>query len=149
MTMNLYMQKLKSDFEKRLLDVDQNQSFVPINKNIGVKVFFTAASRNAAKARQRLAQKHGLAPRVYDSFNTDVGGCNLYCYFTQMALIIPQSEDKKYEVEVFYPGLFSLMKKLAKIGLSPRDHHLGNIGYLVLKGKPKLVWLDFDCCSMG
>lgn len=135
-----------------------HHAFLPITPTLGVKLFFSKGDRDDAYHRQLKAYKAGLAPKIFnkgmfhDVEATHSLHSKYWYYITELAYVIPNIDDnrylgygEKYMNLKTYPGIRILAYKLRKIGLDPRDLHLGNIGYI----NRRLVCIDFDNASMG
>jgi hypothetical protein len=125
--------------------------FVRMTKTSGIKIFPTLRSAKTSFRRQKLAAKHGLAPKTFSKTirGIDIGNLRRYdrdedvfymykigfYYVTEVA-----SDVGKY---VPTSQINRLDKGLRKIGLKGGDLHFHNVG----KVQGKWVCIDFGAIS--
>lgn len=115
------------------------------DKTWGIKCYTSKDDRDICYARQKLAAKHGLAPKVGGKMYSVVNGQRIYCFITQVVtttreyMQIHRNYDW-YEDEQYSQLRTDLEKKCKLDGC---DMHSGNIGFI----GDKMVCIDFSHMS--
>jgi hypothetical protein len=107
--------------------------YVKLTKNIGAKLYSSKKTRDGSMARQALAAKHLLAPKVGEKLSFKMRGSNYYGYLTQNAKIIKDLKGFNWS------KVGDLQNKLKLIGLQCHDLHNENVAVI----GERVVTIDF------
>ena len=108
-------------------------SFHKISKRRGVKVFTEKRRRDFCFRFQSLLHEYGLAPKAYKMIDLT----RAWAYTTEIAEIITDTVNSNGFVSVsdsleyeYSEHVYQLDEALGTLGISYRDLHVGNVGYL-------------------
>jgi hypothetical protein len=110
-------------------------------KELGFKTFGCQESALYAYTTQKMMAEHGLAPNVHGEVcKVKVYGYEQWGFATEMA------ETIKYDSRTWFKAIRQKVEKLSDkcsdLGFGFMDDHCGNVGYVIRKGKRKLVVID-------
>lgn len=121
--------------------------FVPINRQIGAKLYNSVEDRDYALIAQKRAYGFGLAPKPGTKFKIVVKFETYYGYTTQIAKIVNSDYLNEDELEDCLQQSYELGRQLFECGISiddDADLHYNNIGFI----KDKMVAIDFGPLSL-
>lgn len=108
--------------------------FIPIDDDIGVKVYSTISERYSAYKQQKLAAEHGLGPEVYGTIDLKYG----FGYITEIVEVPDCYQENGSYCFIPRDGNYyvdeqqELCAKLLLIGIKHEtinDIYVGNIGF--------------------
>ena len=127
---------------KKVRGSGSRSSFYKIQrKELGFKTFDCQESALYAYTTQKMMAEHGLAPNVHGEV------CKVKVYeYEEWGFATEMAETIKYNMKTWYntirPKVRKLRDKCDSLGFEFMDDHCGNVGYVIRKGKRKLVVID-------
>ena len=109
--------------------------FIVLPNDMGVKMYSSQQKRDFSMSNQKLAAKHGLAPKVFNKLDLARAIRDVrFGYLTEKVRVYPHIEipDEIYD---------ELDKEFRKIGMIMYDLHSHNVG---LTKNGKYICVDFD-----
>lgn len=163
--------KFIDSFAQEFQDYDSSGSncqFYDLGFGWGIKCYFDKDSFEVSYQVQKYLSKKNLAPKVLESFELNVDGDRVFCFFTEVAdgLVGYGSENSHaFADEENYSGVDSegefdydmvyfhcdereeYNEKFHEVTKHwYMDNHVGNYGWIDRKGERILVSIDFDSC---
>jgi len=139
------------------MDAGSRSQFFTIDNERGFKEFDTKSDAIRARKTQLALAAYNCAPKVLsevgkirmrENISYDETGFSRWGFITELAEIIEcggndcECGDCEDVYDNMYPKIKRLHKKIESLGYHFADDHIGNIGYVVRRGRNVLVCID-------